>query len=1181
MKNKHRSILIAGHYGFHNTGDEAILASMIQDLRAHAHDLDLIVLSGDPERTAKTHKVRSILWTDIQAIIDGMRDCDMVILGGGGLFHDYWGMDPAAILTQHHSGISFFFGIVYLANLLKKRSMIYAVGVGPLFSDPAKKFTRMSFDLADVITVRDKDSKQQLIALGIDAGRITVTADSAFGLRLIKAKEQTSKEVKKVSPVIGVAIRNWDMHVTPEFWEREVARVLDLFVEKFNARIVFIPFQDLPEPQWNDKSVAARIKAQMKRKRVAILSDFQTDVQATRALIGNCDIVLGMRLHSVLFAIQAGVPVVGLVYDPKVKIAVEQAGLAKYSCDLADFSADALYGLISNAYQDRDILHKKMKTRNDALVRSNLKNIKLALNLLDKKNVRIDHAPLDHLETTIISQASLISALQNKEFVLTGQNLGLHSELEKKTSEHARQIRAKDDSISALETDRQNLHNRIEALDFDLEKIHTSRYWKMLSHYWGARDRIATAYQRFRNWLRRLIPEKVRRKVIRVIRKQSELNAKDRTKRESIDEVFRGAPLSLHSPAKYDVICLPILDWEARYQRPQHILSRFAGSGHRCFLVRTDFHEESDSIKFKEIQKNIYELQLPGPNYFNVYRDKINKLVNQKCIKALAELFRNHLLTNAICLVQLPFWTPLALEGKKVFDWKIVYDCMDEHSGFSTNTKEMLSFEKNLIEESNLVIASSQFLFEKCKAISEKVSLIRNGVEFEHFNRIKYMDPISHIKAPVIGFFGAISEWFDAGMVYHAASRNPQWQFVLIGDTFLGDVQILKKLPNVHFLGEKPYQELPNYLNRFDVACIPFLRNKLTIAMNPVKLYEYLSAGKPVVSVELPEVNIYPGYYYPVRTRDEFEKQIMAALDENTSEKERSRIEFAKRNTWDDRFKDFYEGIKPIFNKVSIIIPSYNNIKILHKCLDSIWKKTAYPHYEVIVVDNGSDGAIVDFLKDLSSKEPRLKVIFNKKNLGFAKANNIGIAIAKDSEYIVLLNDDTVVTHGWLGRLIWYLQQPNIKLVGPVTNWTANEARIDVDYKNLNGLDEFARRYCLQHQRQAFELPMLAMYCVAMKKELIDEIGLLDERFGLGMFEDDDFSLRVRKAGGRVICAEDVFIHHWGRATLSRLKQSEYDALFEENRNKFEQKWGIKWQPHQSRVTNKTNPYQRFKAEES
>ena len=225
------------------------------------------------------------------------------------------------------------------------------------------------------------------------------------------------------------------------------------------------------------------------------------------------------------------------------------------------------------------------------------------------------------------------------------------------------------------------------------------------------------------------------------------------------------------------------------------------------------------------------------------------------------------------------------------------------------------------------------------------------------------------------------------------------------------------------------------------------------------------------------------------------------------------------------------------YGLVSIIIVSYNSLNHIKMCMESILLKTHYPRYEVVVVDNGSTKDVVDYLQSLQN-DPRIRVILNPENMGFARANNIGLqAINPESEYIVLLNNDTIVTRGWLGGLVHWLQDPAIGLVGPVTcpSGAANEAAIPADYNDLSEMEPFAQKVTNQKRGACFDIPMLAMYCVAMRRKLYEEIGPLDEQFEVGMFEDDDYAVRVRNKGYRVICAEDVFIHHFGRTSFSVL----------------------------------------------
>lgn len=258
---------------------------------------------------------------------------------------------------------------------------------------------------------------------------------------------------------------------------------------------------------------------------------------------------------------------------------------------------------------------------------------------------------------------------------------------------------------------------------------------------------------------------------------------------------------------------------------------------------------------------------------------------------------------------------------------------------------------------------------------------------------------------------------------------------------------------------------------------------------------------------------------------------------------------------------------------VSIIIVTFNNVEYTRFCIWSIYAKTIHPNFELIIVDNASTDGTREYLNSLKEKWNNIKIIINDKNLGFAAANNIGIKESKGS-YIIFLNNDTIVTRGWISGLIKYLRGPEVGIVGPVTNSIGNEARIEVSYKNLieeltyqNILEMglFAKRYSSRNRGVSFDIPVLALYCAAIRREMIDKIGLLDERFSIGMFEDDDYCMRIRNAGFKVICAEDVFIHHFGGLSFFKLVPEEYHRIFNENRKKYELKWGIEWVPHKLR----------------
>lgn len=639
-----------------------------------------------------------------------------------------------------------------------------------------------------------------------------------------------------------------------------------------------------------------------------------------------------------------------------------------------------------------------------------------------------------------------------------------------------------------------------------------------------------------------------------------------RTALASEPELPGAAPAVIGPPTgRVDLIVFPVIPWEFRIQRPQHLATQFARAGHRVFFLETRFHRAGRKARVRHLAPNVYGVRLPGPVGLSIYRGEVDEPLLERWVQALNELRRQELIEEAIGLVQLPFWTPLALAARALWGWRVIYDCMDDIAGFGNLSTQVLENEAWLIAASDLVLATSRSLEAKVAPHARRTLLLPNATDFDHFHRSSPDHLLATLPKPIIGYYGALSHWFDAKLVRRAARARPDWQFVLIGHVQTEEISRLGRLPNVSLLGEQPYADLPAYLHQFDVATIPFQRTPLTEATNPVKFFEYLSAGKPVVATALPELDPYEALYYPVRSERDFIPQIEAALAESNPLLVEARVDLARHNTWDVRFATLEREVGSLFGRVRIIVVSFDNLDELGLCLDSLWEKTAYPNFEVIVVDNGSRAEVRDYLEATAARESRLRLILNGENLGYARANNIGIAATGDCDYVVFLNDDTVVTHGWLGRMVRYLDDATIGLVGPVTNWAGNEARIGVDYADLAGLDRFAARYTADHERRCFDIPTLALYCAGIRKPLLDELGPLDEQFEIGMFEDDDLARRVLVAGHRVICAEDIFIHHWGRTSFRRMDEAEYERLFAANRARFEAKWGESWRPHRYR----------------
>jgi GT2 family glycosyltransferase len=258
------------------------------------------------------------------------------------------------------------------------------------------------------------------------------------------------------------------------------------------------------------------------------------------------------------------------------------------------------------------------------------------------------------------------------------------------------------------------------------------------------------------------------------------------------------------------------------------------------------------------------------------------------------------------------------------------------------------------------------------------------------------------------------------------------------------------------------------------------------------------------------------------------------------------------------------DAIRNAHVKVSIIVVTYFNRELTRLCLDAVFRTTLHPNFEVIVVDNASTDGTPEMLEEYARTHDNVRVILNHANLGFAAANNQGIRAAT-GDVLVLLNNDTVPARGWLPRMLRHLEDPKIGIVVAVTNFSGNESRIAVPYRTLDEMPEFAEEYARANEGKVFDIHVAAMYCAGLRRDTYDEIGPLDEEFTVGMFEDDDYSHRARLAGLRVVCAEDVFVHHFGQASFGKLPKKEYDAIWRRNQAHYQQKWGITWRPHGGR----------------
>jgi glycosyltransferase involved in cell wall biosynthesis len=362
-----------------------------------------------------------------------------------------------------------------------------------------------------------------------------------------------------------------------------------------------------------------------------------------------------------------------------------------------------------------------------------------------------------------------------------------------------------------------------------------------------------------------------------------------------------------------NILCLAAANWEGMWARAQQFMSIFARPGNRIIYVNPPITylspfrnpalrgQAMDCLRPAGKNIHIYNPPVILP-FGNMYR-AVNR-VNQRIIsRGLKRACRELEFNPTIVWTYLPNTVDLILPAKAA----LVYDCADEHTAFPglINKKTVARMEAELFGRAAASLASASELYRRKKDIAPRLAIIPNGADVEHFScarqsGITVPEELKDLPRPLVGYIGAVSDWLDQEMLQAAALAHPDWSVVLIGpvDT---DAACLKDLPNVRLLGHKAYSELPAYLNCFNVAVIPFKNNELTRGVNPVKLYEYLAAGKPVVSSDLPEVRSFQPLVSIAGEPDQFVKKIEEELAADSPEKAVERLRVAGLNSWEAR----------------------------------------------------------------------------------------------------------------------------------------------------------------------------------------------------------------------------------------------------------------------------------------
>lgn len=368
-----------------------------------------------------------------------------------------------------------------------------------------------------------------------------------------------------------------------------------------------------------------------------------------------------------------------------------------------------------------------------------------------------------------------------------------------------------------------------------------------------------------------------------------------------------------------NIVCLSTANWHPFPTRKQQVMSRLAGHGVLYFeppvsrLAPLKDPQAAARLRgWKGGEEAVSDRITVYPTppvwpFYNKYR-QANRINQRAQARYIRRVMRERGVENPL----LWCYSPTAADILDHIPHKgLVYDCVDRHSGYGglMNPDVVDGMERDLAQRADVVFATARGLYDTLKTYNENTFLVPNGANFELFNRaqdgtdLPFPDELFNIKNPILGFVGMFQSCIDYELLLSAAAARPGWSFVLIGKPLPGvDVSELEKQPNIHLLGLKPHKELPRYMARFDVCLNLFRAGALSRDVSPLKFYEYLATGKPIVSTPQPEqVGDYADAVYIAGTPDAFLAACEQALAERNPWMKKQRVAYGRAASWDAR----------------------------------------------------------------------------------------------------------------------------------------------------------------------------------------------------------------------------------------------------------------------------------------
>ena len=809
-----KKILIAGYYGLKNTGDEAILSAMLADIKSQNENVSFTIVSGDIQDTKKRHGVQAVDWSDVQQISKVVEKSDLIILGGGGLFQDYWGVDKSVLLTENakRSSIPYYGSFAYWAALYNKPFMIYAVGVGPLGTEEGKELTSSVFSMADSVTLRDNYSKEILVSLGIPEDTLLVTSDPV--LNLVSSDKDRAKEILLSEGIdcdneklVGVTIRNWRAGGEKANWHKNLSSALDKLIDEHNVKILFIPFQVGEEEYDDDRLAAYDVTNRMKYKKNVVLLPESYSVDIIAGMIGCVDILVGMRLHSLIFAVNESIPFIGLVYDPKVNSFIESLKLGEYAHNIEELDENKLFRSIDKAWRGRIGLQERLDGISSKQKERAKLNAQRALLLLDKPvSLAKKQIRYDVVQNFLIQQIYTIK--QRKDFLkeqdIVLQSLSQQISAVKNSAIWHRSVKVRKvyETLFPLGSLQYSIIRKTKSL---LSKINFSKVAKKTTHNdTGVEDT-------------ELLWQKASKQVVADVLSQMH--------QRSTKGVF---------------ILTSAFVFDGLYNQRVINFAKFLAENNWTVLYIAWRWNKDETMP--SIGEEVY------PNIFQIPVDMF--LHETDAFETLPKDWKKYF------VVEFPhpdFVFPSIFLKSQGF--QLIYEIIDDWEGFFKVDQAMWfdqQKEEFFLTNADFLTATSPILIEKFLWLRKDIHLSPNGYDPSLLGEVQARDQKPH-KEIHLGYFGHLtSSWFDwdflDSIIELATLKDIYIHIHIIG---YGEPEIEQRMAKhpkkITFYGKIPPTDLYKYAKTWDAGFIFFKESILSQSVDPIKLYEYLYFGLPVL----------------------------------------------------------------------------------------------------------------------------------------------------------------------------------------------------------------------------------------------------------------------------------------------------------------------------------------------